>query len=400
MQILIVDTDAFFGEALREFLRLEGHQCHHVETSEAAVAALLQSPVDLMVMDHGMPEVDGRTLSAFVAACYPTVRQIVFLGHGRPAARQAQHAVAQFEKPVDMDRFLQVVQQLAAGASPIETSEAEGPIAAPGALGLGAAWPERRLSAVLSADVVGYSRLMGMDDVGTLQDLSECLHIFDAIVARYRGRIVNSPGDAVLAEFQSVTNAVLCAVEIQREIGARNAPLPPERRMVYRIGVNLGDVLVKDGAIYGDGVNIAARLEAMCDGAGVCISGTVFDQVESRLGLHCRYLGRHRVKNIRNPVRAYRIEQHKPVPGRYPSSAKVMPRWPADPLPILLAIVIAIALLGAGLMLGWFGPIGNATGQAGRGAPQGDGSGQAVQLSQSRLGAAPRPQAHRTSALR
>jgi len=298
-----------------------------------------------------------------------------------------------------MDRFLRVVQRLA-GGGPGATTEAAGPVSAPGRQGAGEPWVERRLSAVLSADVVGYSRLMGIDDVGTLQDLSACLHLFDAIVAKYRGRIVNSPGDAVLAEFQSVTNSVLCAVEIQREMRTRNAPLPPERRMVYRIGVNLGDVLVKDGAIYGDGVNIAARLEAMCDGAGVCISGTVFDQVESRLGLKCRFLGRQHVKNIRKPVRAYRVELGQAAPGRRQSLVKVFFHWPANPLPILLTIVIVIALVGAGLMLGWFDAVSNATGQAGRGMPLGHGVGGAMQLSQSRLDAVSPRQADRASALR
>ena len=161
MQILIVDTDGFFGEALSEYLRLEGHQCRHVTTSDAAVAALAQSPGDLMVRDHRMPDVDGRTLASFVAACYPELRQIVFLGHGSTPERteqQVQHAVAHFEKPVDMDRFLQVVQQLAAGACLSATDEVGAPDPDSGARGSRTPWLERRLSAVLSADVVG-SRL-------------------------------------------------------------------------------------------------------------------------------------------------------------------------------------------------------------------------------------------------
>jgi len=166
---------------------------------------------------------------------------------------------------------------------------------------------QRKLTAILCTDVVGYSRLMGDDPEGTLQTLTEYRAVFSDKIQGYKGRVVNAPGDSLLADFTSVLDAVSCAVDIQRELAERNQELPDNRRMDFRIGVNLGDVLVKDGDIYGDGVNVAARLEALAEPGGICISGSVHEQVKTRLPLHYEFMGEQRVKNIAEPVRAYLV---------------------------------------------------------------------------------------------
>ncbi len=165
----------------------------------------------------------------------------------------------------------------------------------------------RRLTAILSADVKGYSRLMGDDEVATVETLSTYRELMATFIEKHRGRVVDSPGDNLLAEFPSAVDAVECAVEIQRDLASKNAELPENRRMEFRIGINLGDVIVERDRIYGDGVNIAARIEGLAEGGGICISGTVYDQVENKLSLDYESLGEQTVKNISKPVRAYRI---------------------------------------------------------------------------------------------
>ena len=169
---------------------------------------------------------------------------------------------------------------------------------------------ERKLAAILSADVKGYSRLMGEDEVATIRTLTAYREVMATLIRQHRGRVVDSPGDNLLAEFASVVDAVQCAVEIQQELKKRNADLPAPRKMEFRIGINLGDVIVEGEKIYGDGVNIAARLEGLADGGGICVSGIVYDQVENKLNflnLGYEYLGEQTVKNIAKPVPVYRV---------------------------------------------------------------------------------------------
>jgi adenylate cyclase len=166
---------------------------------------------------------------------------------------------------------------------------------------------KRKLTAILSADVKGYSRLMGEDDAGTVKTLTTYRKIMGDLVQQHRGRVIDSPGDNILAEFGSVVDAVQCSVAAQNEFKARNAVLPENRRMEFRIGVNLGDVIEEENRIYGDGVNIAARLEALADPGGICISKTAFDHIESKLPLGYEYLGEQTVKNIVKPVGAYKV---------------------------------------------------------------------------------------------
>src|SRR5262245_19024833 len=164
---------------------------------------------------------------------------------------------------------------------------------------------ERKLAAILSADVKGYSRLMGEDDAATVRTLTAHRALITSLIQHHRGRVVDSPGDNLLAEFASVVDAIQCAVEIQRELQVRNAELPEPRKMEFRIGINLGDVIVEDGRLYGDGVNIAARLESLAEAGGICISGKVFEEVENKLALSYEYLGEQTVKNIAKPVRVW-----------------------------------------------------------------------------------------------
>ncbi len=166
---------------------------------------------------------------------------------------------------------------------------------------------ERKLTAILCADVFGYSRLMGEDEEATLRTLSSHRKLIDSLIEQHHGRFVNSAGDSVLAEFASVVNAVQCAVEIQTTLKAENANLPPDRRMEFRIGVNLGDVMVDGEEIYGDGVNVAARLESLAQPGGICISGKVHDEIRTKLALGYQDLGAQLVKNIAEPVRVLRV---------------------------------------------------------------------------------------------
>src|SRR5262245_46891735 len=166
---------------------------------------------------------------------------------------------------------------------------------------------ERKLAAILSADVEGYSRLMGDDELATVQALTESREIIGSTVARHGGRVVDAPGDNVLAEFASVVDAVQGAVDIQQALQSRNADLPPARQMRFRIGINLGDVILQGERLYGDGVNIAARLESLAEGGGICVSGTAWDQIEGKVPFAFEFSGEQTVKNIARPVRVYRL---------------------------------------------------------------------------------------------
>jgi TolB-like protein/class 3 adenylate cyclase len=167
---------------------------------------------------------------------------------------------------------------------------------------------ERKLAAILAADVAGYSRLMGQDEAGTLARLKEHRReLIDPKIAEHKGRIVKTTGDGILIEFPSVVEAVACAVAVRRGMAERNASIPEDQRIVFRVGINLGDIIVEDADIHGDGVNIAARLEAISEPGGICISGTVRDHIGDRLDLAFDDLGEQALKNIARPVRAYRV---------------------------------------------------------------------------------------------
>ncbi|HET9471733.1 MAG TPA: adenylate/guanylate cyclase domain-containing protein, partial [Usitatibacter sp.] len=168
---------------------------------------------------------------------------------------------------------------------------------------------ERRLATILCADVAGYSRMMGEDEERTVRVFRGHREIFESLVAQHRGRIFNTAGDALLAEFSSAVEAVRCATDIQSAIRTRNDHLAPEERMQFRIGVNLGDVILQGGDLLGDGVNVAARIQAATEPGGICISGSVYEQIQNKLSLDFKLLGELAYKNIAKPVRTYTINE-------------------------------------------------------------------------------------------
>jgi adenylate cyclase len=201
----------------------------------------------------------------------------------------------------------------------------------------------RKLTAILCADVKGYSRLMGEDESYTVGALKECRKVFAENIQKHAGRVVNAPGDSILAEFPSVVSAIQCAVEIQNQLDDRNADLPDNRKMVFRIGVNLGDVIQSEDAIYGDGVNIAARIEALAEPGGVSISRTVFNQVRNKLPFGYEYQGEHQVKNITNPVKVFKLltasEDAGKLVGMEPIVSASKWIWPTA---VVAAVIVAL----------------------------------------------------------
>ena len=180
---------------------------------------------------------------------------------------------------------------------------------------------KRKLAAILATDAVGYSRMMAADEEGTMKVLSAHRSVIDGIIEFHEGRIINTAGDSVLAEFVSPTQAVRCAVEIQDALKTRNDSLPEAKRMLFRIGVNLGDVMVKGDDLLGDGVNVAARLEGIADPGGICVSSSVYDQIAGKLDLGFVNIGAQNLKNIQRPIQVYRVER---------GGAQVVPAAPQD----------------------------------------------------------------------
>jgi len=205
---------------------------------------------------------------------------------------------------------------------------------------------KRKLAAILSADVKGYSRLMGEDEVGTIRTLNIYKEVMANLIQQHHGRVVDAPGDNVLAEFNSVVDAVQCAVEIQKELKTKNAELPENRRMEFRIGVNLGDVVEDGDQILGDGVNIAARLESLSEAGGICISGTAFDQVRNKLELGYDYLGEQSVKNIPLPVRVYKVLMEPESAGKVIGEKKTKPKqWQMAAMGLVIGVIVVVVAI-------------------------------------------------------
>ncbi|MGV7222832.1 MAG: adenylate/guanylate cyclase domain-containing protein [Nitrospinales bacterium] len=199
---------------------------------------------------------------------------------------------------------------------------------------------KRKLTAILSADAVGYSRLMGEDEAATVQTITSYRNVISTLIKQHDGTVIDSPGDNLLAEFASVVDAVQCAVAVQKEIKARNDNQPENRKMHFRIGINLGDVIQEENRIYGDGVNIAARIESLADGGGICITRTVYDQVKNKLKLGYEYRGAHSLKNIEEPVRVYRVLMEPGAAGKLIGEEKLMPiQKKAHTLKICIAVL-------------------------------------------------------------
>ena len=201
---------------------------------------------------------------------------------------------------------------------------------------------KRKLTTIFSADVVGYSRLMEDNEEATIQTLNTYRNSMSTLIEQHNGRVVDMTGDNLMAEFSSVVDAVKCAVETQKEVSERTADLPENRRMLFRIGVNLGDIVEEGERIYGDGVNIAARLEGLAEGGGICISGTAYDQLKNKLELGYEFLGEHSVKNIAAPVRVYKILMEPEAVGKIIGEKRKTKRWMA----VAVAAVILIGLAG------------------------------------------------------
>jgi adenylate cyclase len=202
---------------------------------------------------------------------------------------------------------------------------------------------KRKLVAILSADVKGYSRLMGENEVQTLKTLSAYFQIMTALVQKQQGKVLNIAGDNLLADFESVVDAVLCGVEIQKALRSRNAELTEGRRVEFRIGINLGDVIREGETIYGDGVNIAERVQSLTDGGGICISGTAFDQVRNKLELGYEYLGEQTVKNIALPVRVYKVLMEPEAAGKVIGEKKAKPsQWPRAAVGLVIILIIIV----------------------------------------------------------
>ena len=208
---------------------------------------------------------------------------------------------------------------------------------------------KRKLTAILNADVVGYSRLMDDSEEATLQTLNTYRNSMTTLIEQHRGRVVDTTGDNLLAEFTSVVDAVNCSVEIQRKIDELNQELPSDRKMKFRIGVNVGDVVEEDDRIYGDGVNIAARVEGMAEAGGICITGRAFDQVKNKLELGYKFLGEHSVKNIAEPVRVYKILMEPEAVGKVIGEKRVLGKFSRK---TAFALIIALAVV-AGASIGW-----------------------------------------------
>ncbi len=202
---------------------------------------------------------------------------------------------------------------------------------------------ERKLSGIFIADVVGYSRHMETNEDWTIRNLEDNKSLFTRLIEEYNGRVVDAPGDNLLAEFSSAVNAVECAVQIQQELKSKYVGLPENRRMEFRIGLNLGDVIIKDNSIYGDGVNAAARIESLAEPGGICISRSVYDQVKRKVDVQYDYLGEHYLKNLDEPIRVYKVILEKD-PSKKESKEKSLERASFDrmayPLPAKPSIAV------------------------------------------------------------
>jgi adenylate cyclase len=208
---------------------------------------------------------------------------------------------------------------------------------------------KRKLTAIFSADVEGYSRLMEEDELATVETLTSHKEIIRKLIRQYRGRVVDSTGDNLLAEFSSVVDAVQCAVEVQQVLSSKNETLPENRRMNFRIGINSGDVIEEGELIYGDGVNVAARVESLAEGGGISISGTAYDQLGKKLPLGYEYLGEQTVKNIEKPVRVYRVLPEAEAAGKVIGEKRPISRqwrWAAIG-------ALAVLIIGAGALAIW-----------------------------------------------
>ncbi len=301
-RVLLVDDDEKLRKLLQEYLEGYGFRVMALPDGSLAMEAIQNDSPDVVILDIMLPGRDGLDILREIRSGHD-LPVIMLTAKGDDADRivglelGADDYVPKPFNPRELLARIKAVTRRFSLQEKRKDSEAEIDIDR----------LQRQLKAILSADVKDYSRLMTEDELWTIKTINRFRGLISSHVQRYSGRVVDSPGDNILAEFGSVVNAVECAMAIQEDLGVRNNLLPENRRMEYRIGVNLGDVVIERGRIYGDGVNIAARIENLSDPGGISISGTVYDQIENRLSLEYEFIGERLVKNIRKPVRVYRI---------------------------------------------------------------------------------------------
>lgn len=301
-RVLLVDDDEKLRKLLQEYLEGYGFRVMALPDGSLAMEAIQNDSPDVVILDIMLPGRDGLDILREIRSGHD-LPVIMLTAKGDDADRivglelGADDYVPKPFNPRELLARIKAVTRRFSLQEKRKDSETEIDIDR----------LQRQLKAILSADVKDYSRLMTEDELWTIKTINRFRGLISSHVQRYSGRVVDSPGDNILAEFGSVVNAVECAMAIQEDLGVRNNLLPENRRMEYRIGVNLGDVVIERGRIYGDGVNIAARIENLSDPGGISISGTVYDQIENRLSLEYEFIGERLVKNIRKPVRVYRI---------------------------------------------------------------------------------------------
>jgi len=302
-KVLLVDDDEKLRKLVTEYLEQYGFQVDTLSDGLSVLKTVRKESPDIVILDIMLPGKDGLDVLREIRAEH-TVPVIMLTARGEDTDRIVGLELGADDylpKPFNPRELLARMKAVIRRFPQQPTGQTAGE-------DLASQGMQRQLKAILSADVKDYSRLMAQDEMWTIHTLNAYRSLIAFRVRKHLGRVVDSPGDNILAEFGSVINAVQCAVEIQMDLRAKNAELSDNRKMVFRIGINLGDVVLEKGRIYGDGVNIAARIEKLSEAGGVCISGTVYDQIENRLPLSYEYLGEKSVKNIEKPVRVYQVQ--------------------------------------------------------------------------------------------
>jgi class 3 adenylate cyclase len=300
-KILLVDDDEKLRKLVGEYLEGYGFEIITLPDGSLAMKMIQEESPDVIVLDIMMPGRDGLDILKEIRSAHE-VPVIMLTAKGDDADRIVGLELGADDylpKPFNPRELLARIKAITRRFT-VQAKREE-------AVRVDSRRLQRQLKGILSADVKDYSRLMAEDEMGTIKTLKDSRALFEEHVGRHMGRIVDSPGDNILAEFGSVVNAVECAVAIQADLRSRNADLSEQRKMEFRIGVNLGDVVVERERIYGDGVNIAARVEGLARAGEICITGTVYDQIANKLQLGYEYIGEKELKNIQGPVRVYRV---------------------------------------------------------------------------------------------
>jgi len=301
-KVLLVDDDEKLRKLVTEYLEGYGFQVKALPDGRSVLSTIRSESPEIVILDIMLPEKDGLEVLKEIRSEF-SVAVIMLTAKGDDADRIVGLELGADDylpKPFNPRELL---ARIKAVTRRVPSQGLDGAVLH----GAASQSVQRQLKAILSADVKDYSRLMSTDEIWTIQTLKDFRALIASHVRSHLGRVVDSPGDNLLAEFGSVVRAVECAVEIQRNLSSRNTPFPHDKRMEYRIGLNLGDVVIDRGKLYGDGVNIAARIEKLAEPGGIAVSGTVYDEIENKLPLSCEFIGEHAVKNIPKPIRVYRI---------------------------------------------------------------------------------------------